>query len=83
MSVFLQLYIGFYLLYLLSEKSKKKVQIVSCHPQVFKIIAYLLFISGLVELIHQYGSSVGLVSWWIFTSPILFILILGQAKLKR
>ncbi|MFE1971414.1 DUF1634 domain-containing protein, partial [Acinetobacter baumannii] len=46
------------------------------------ILAFLLFaLSGFI-LIKKYGFSIGFVSWWIFATPLTFLLILWLNPLK-
>lgn len=85
--VFLIVYLGFYLLFLLSEKRKKqtltsKFKVVLQYPRLFKIFAYFLFILAISILISLQSGSVGFVSFWVFASPIIFLLVLSHSSFK-
>ncbi|MFI7961399.1 DUF1634 domain-containing protein, partial [Acinetobacter baumannii] len=49
---------------------------------LLRILAFLLFaLSGFI-LIKKYGFSIGFVSWWIFATPLTFLLILWLNPLR-
>ncbi len=78
---------GMYLLHLLSRKQLEKrrksrwVWLIT-YKLFFKMFGVIcLLIAGLI-LMHLYGSSIGFVSWWIFATPLVFMLILSINDLK-
>ncbi|MBF7682726.1 DUF1634 domain-containing protein [Acinetobacter sp. B5B] len=80
-------YFAFYLMYLSSDKQKKivahsKWAVVTQKPRLFKRLAYILFLCSFLLLTQQYRYSVAFVSWWIFATPLIFVLILRNNQLK-
>ncbi|TCB66598.1 DUF1634 domain-containing protein [Acinetobacter sp. ANC 4178] len=80
--------LGLWILHLLSSKQIAKTKQSSLHiltqfPLISRCVAYLLFFSAAVVLIVHYGISIGLISWWIFASPVAFILIMYINDLKN
>lgn len=85
--VFLLIFLGFYLLFLMSEKQKKntahsRFKKLLQHLKLARYAAYTCFIAGFFLSMWIYGSSIGWVSWWIFASPIIFMIILTNNRLK-
>lgn len=86
--VFLGMYIGFFFLFLLSQK-KKKVQfkLVYQYPRLFKMLSWILFLFSFYLLTLKYGLSIGFISWWVFATPTIFLLIVlnnpMRAKLNK
>lgn len=85
--IFSFIYSGFYILFLLSEKRKKQTAVsrfkwVLLHRRALTVLAYLLFVSAGVMLMSLHSMSVGFVSWWIFSTPLLLLLILGHCHFK-
>lgn len=79
--------LGMSVLHLLSskqfEKTKKsRLNVLTVYATLARYIAFILFIVATLLLILEYGSSIGFVSWWLFASPIIFILILYFNDLK-
>lgn len=88
MTLFLEIYMGFYLLYVQSEKARKKVasskiSVILRYRKIAICLAYCLFFHVIWKLTEQYGCSVGIVSWWVFITPILLILIGLQTCLTK
>ena len=86
--VFVLTLLGMYLLFISSEKyrSPKSTGYFKSLAQKYysflRISAFLLFaLSGFV-LIKKYGFSIGFVSWWIFATPLTFLLILWLNRLR-
>ena len=79
---FILLTIGMYLLFICSEKQRSKKtthrlkSILQKHFRVARIGSFVLFILCAFLLIQKYGFSIGFVSWWIFATPLTFLLIL-------
>lgn len=77
-----------YLLFMSSEKYRSPKSTGHFKPlaqkyySLLKIAAFLLFaLSGFI-LIKKYGFSIGFVSWWIFATPLTFLLILWLNPLR-
>ncbi|WP_064191278.1 hypothetical protein [Acinetobacter baumannii] len=86
--VFILTLLGMYLLFISSEKyrSPKSAGHFKLFAQKYysllRILAFLLFaLSGFI-LIKKYGFSIGFISWWIFATPLTFLLILWLNPLK-
>ncbi|MFJ1519529.1 DUF1634 domain-containing protein [Acinetobacter sp. ABJ_C1_1] len=86
--VFVLTLLGMYLLFISSEKylSPKSTGHFKLLAQKYysflRISAFLLFaLSGFI-LIKKYGFSIGFVSWWIFATPLTFLLILWLNPLR-
>ncbi|WP_038344134.1 hypothetical protein [Acinetobacter sp. A47] len=75
---------GMWLLYKCSAKqiSKTKQQAFIRHQIQLKTLAYACFLIAGSLLCLEFGNSVGFVSWWIFATPVTFILILSVNELK-
>jgi len=76
--------VGMLLLYKCSSKqiSKAKQQFVIRYQLQLKVLAYLCFLLAGSLLCLKYGSSIGFVSWWIFATPVTFLLVLWVNELK-
>ncbi|MBF7691849.1 DUF1634 domain-containing protein [Acinetobacter pollinis] len=75
--VFLGIYIGFYFLFLLNHKKQKpSFAWVYKYPKGFKLISITLFLLSFYLLVLRYGISVAFVSWWVFATPTILLLIL-------
>lgn len=76
--------VGMLLLYKCSSKqiSKSKQQFVIRYQIQLKVLAYLCFLLAGSLLCLEYGSSIGFVSWWIFATPVTFLLVLWVNELK-
>ena len=78
---------GFYILYLCSEKQRAKTAKSKwswwvAHLRFSKIFAFVLFALAIVLLCLKQGTSIGWVSFFIFSTPLIFILILYCNDLK-
>ncbi|KHF77788.1 hypothetical protein PJ15_0844 [Acinetobacter sp. neg1] len=62
--------------------SKTKQQFVIRYQIQLKVLAYLCFLLAGSLLCLEYGSSIGFVSWWIFATPVTFLLVLWVNELK-
>lgn len=76
--------IGMLLLYKCSAKqiSKAKQQAFICYKTQLRFLAYLCFLIAGSLLCLEYGSSIGFISWWIFATPVTFVLVLSVNELK-
>ena len=79
--------LGMYILYALSskqiEKTKKsELYVLANHVKNMRIFAFILFLVAGSFFIAYYGSSIGFVSWWLFATPLVFIIILYVNDLK-
>ncbi|MGG2098465.1 DUF1634 domain-containing protein [Acinetobacter haemolyticus] len=77
-SMFLIL-IGMFILYECSDKRINKSPYQHHIKQFRLILRYLAFFSFFTAgglLCWEYGRSIGFISWWIFATPITFLLIL-------
>ncbi|KYQ83449.1 hypothetical protein AWW72_13980 [Acinetobacter sp. NRRL B-65365] len=76
--------VGMLLLYKCSSKqmSKTKQQFVIHYQIQLKVLAYLCFLLAGSLLCLEYGSSIGFISWWIFATPVTFLLVLWVNELK-
>ncbi|HBU89079.1 DUF1634 domain-containing protein [Acinetobacter oleivorans] len=85
---FLLILLGMYLLFMGSEKYRSPKSrghfksIAQKYYRYFKIAAFMLFGLCALILIQHYKFSIGFVSWWIFATPLTFILILLVNPLK-
>ena len=87
------IWLASYLLFLCSSKQSVKITANKHkHPIQFRIISYaklsrfiafFLIILALAILCDQFGISIGIVSLWVFMTPIFFILILLFNDLKN
>lgn len=78
---FLFILSAIYGLYQVSEKQMKKTlqskwALLAQHPRIVRVISLLLLIIATVLIIQEDGYSIGFVSFWIFSSPLIFIFIL-------
>jgi len=76
--------IGMLLLYKCSAKqiSKIKQQAFIRYKTQLRVLAYLCFLIAGSLLCFAYGSSIGFISWWIFATPVTFLLVLSVNELK-
>lgn len=76
--------IGMLLLYKCSAKqiSKAKQQAFIRYKTQLRVLAYLCFLIAGSLLCLEYGSSIGFISWWIFATPVTFVLVLSVNELK-
>ena len=70
-----------YGLYRVSEKQMKKTlqskwALLAHHPRIVRVISLVLLVITTVLIIQEDGYSIGFVSFWIFSSPLIFIFIL-------
>lgn len=73
--------IGMVILYRCSSKQQSNVhlkyqKIMTIYQVQFRILAFLLFLISGSLLCWIEGISIGFVSWWIFATPITFLLVL-------
>lgn len=78
---FLFILCAVYGLYQVSEKQMKKSlqskwALLAHHPRIVRVISLLLLVIATVLIIQEDGYSIGFVSFWIFSSPLIFIFIL-------
>lgn len=78
---FLFILCAVYGLYQVSEKQMKKTLqskwvLLAHHPRIVRVISLLLLVIATVLIIQEDGYSIGFVSFWIFSSPLIFIFIL-------
>ncbi|ENW07735.1 hypothetical protein [Acinetobacter beijerinckii] len=65
------------------NKAQSKNQQIFIHYRThFRVVAYICFLLAGSLLCLEYGSSIGFVSWWIFATPVTFILVLWINELK-
>jgi hypothetical protein len=76
--------IGMLLLYKCSAKqiSKAKLQAFIRYKTPLRVFAYVCFLCAGSLLCFTYGSSIGFISWWIFATPVTFLLVLSVNELK-
>ncbi|MDO3663707.1 DUF1634 domain-containing protein [Acinetobacter higginsii] len=76
--------IGMLLLYKCSAKqiSKAKQQAFIRYKTQLRVLAYICFLIAGSLLCLEYGSSIGFISWWIFATPVTFVLVLSVNELK-
>ncbi|ENX41322.1 hypothetical protein [Acinetobacter sp. NIPH 2100] len=76
--------IGMLLLYKCSSKqiNKTKQPLFIGYQTHLKVLAYLCFLLAGSLLCLTYGSSIGFISWWIFATPVTFLLVLWVNELK-
>ncbi len=80
--VFILTLLGMYLLFISAEKYRSSKSLAQKYYPLLRILAFLLFaLSGFI-LIKKYGFSIGFVSWWIFATPLTFLLILWLNPLR-
>jgi len=76
--------IGMLLLYKCSSKqiNKVKQQIFIRYQTQLRALAYFCFLLAGSLLCLEYGNSIGFISWWIFATPVTFILVLSVNELR-
>lgn len=76
--------IGMLLLYKCSAKqiSKTKQQVFIRYKTQLRVLAYVCFLIAGSLLCLTYGSSIGFISWWMFATPVTFMLVLWVNELK-
>ncbi|USA54377.1 DUF1634 domain-containing protein [Acinetobacter sp. C32I] len=76
--------IGMLLLYKCSAKqiSKTKQQAFIRYKTQLRVLAYICFLIAGSLLCLEYGSSIGFISWWIFATPVTFVLVVSVNELK-
>ncbi|MCH7378663.1 MULTISPECIES: hypothetical protein [Acinetobacter] len=76
--------IGMLLLYKCSAKqiSKAKQQVFIRYKAQLRVLAYICFLIAGSLLCFTFGSSIGFISWWIFATPVTFVLVLSVNELK-
>lgn len=70
-----------YGLYRVSEKQMKKTlqskwALLAHHPRIVRVISLVLLVIATVLIIQEDGYSIGFISFWVFSSPLIFIFIL-------
>ncbi|MCH7311938.1 DUF1634 domain-containing protein [Acinetobacter sp. ANC 4805] len=80
-------FIGMFLLYRSSAKQITKVkatqqQFLKRFKTQISISAFVCFLVAVSLLCLKYGNSVGFISWWIFATPVTFMLVLLVNELK-
>ncbi|ENV60247.1 membrane protein [Acinetobacter sp. C15] len=84
---FLLILLGMFLLYVVStkqiEKTKKsRFHLLPRSASITRCIAWLCFLTACGSLTYIYGNSIGIVSWFIFATPLVFLLICTVNDLK-
>jgi len=84
---FLLILLGMFLLYAVSakhmEKTKKsRFHVLAQSAFITRSIALLCFFAACGSLTYIYGNSIGIVSWFIFATPLVFLLICTVNDLK-
>ncbi|MBJ8417321.1 DUF1634 domain-containing protein [Acinetobacter courvalinii] len=76
--------IGMLLLYKCSAKqiTKAKQQVFIRYKTQLRVLAYVCFLIAGSLLCLTYGSSIGFISWWMFATPVTFMLVLWVNELK-
>ena len=60
-----------------NEKTlQSKWGLLAHHPRIVRVISLLLLVIATVLIIQEDGYSIGFVSFWVFSSPLIFIFIL-------
>lgn len=80
-------FIGMFLLYRSSAKQITKAkatqqQFLKRFKTQISISAFVCFLIAVSLLCLKYGNSVGFISWWIFATPVTFMLVLLVNELK-
>lgn len=80
--------LGMWCLHLLSSKQIDKTKRSQWHflthyPQYSRGFAYILFLIAAAIFIAIFGISIGFISWWLFASPVILLLILLINDLKK
>lgn len=78
---FLFILCAVYGLYQVSEKQMKKTlqskwALLAHRPRIVRVISLLLLVIATVLIIQEDGYSIGFISFWVFSSPLIFIFIL-------
>lgn len=81
------IFIASFGLYLVSSKQiqktlKSKWAIVAKQPKCIRVIAFILICIALMCLINSFGNSIGFVALCLFSTPIIFGVILWLNDLK-
>lgn len=77
-------------MFLLYRSSAKQITKAKATQQQFlkrfktqiSISAFVCFLIAVSLLCLKYGNSVGFISWWIFATPVTFMLVLLVNELK-
>ncbi|RUP39203.1 MAG: DUF1634 domain-containing protein [Acinetobacter sp.] len=77
-------------MFLLYRSSAKQITKAKVTQQQFlkrfktqiSISAFVCFLVAVSLLCLKYGNSVGFISWWIFATPVTFMLVLLVNELK-
>ncbi len=86
--VFILTLLGMYLLFISAEKyrsSKSTDHFKSLAQKILSIVKDIGLFTICVERVYshqKYGFSIGFVSWWIFATPLTFLLILWLNPLR-
>lgn len=81
------IFLGIGGLYRISEKQIKKTRLskwsmLAMYPQTTRFVSLLLLILAVFILVQKEGFSIGFISFWIFSTPLIFIIILYMNELK-
>ena len=81
------IFLGIGGLYRISEKQIKKTRLskwsmLALYPQTTRIVSLLLLLLAVFIFVQKEGVSIGFVSFWIFSTPLIFIFILYMNELK-
>ena len=84
---FLFILCAVYALYRISEKQIRKTlqskwALLAYHPRMVRVISLLMLVIATVLIIQEEGYSIGFISFWVFSSPLIFIFILYINELK-
>jgi L-asparagine transporter-like permease len=71
-----------------SEKQIKKtftrqLKLIANNPRILKTISVILYIFAFPFLAYVYDYSIAFISLWVFSTPILLIIILFKNDLKQ
>ena len=80
--------LGMWSLHLLSSKQIEKTKrsqwrFLTHYPQYSHCFAYILFLIAAAIFIKKFGISIGFISWWLFASPVILLLILLINNLRK
>lgn len=80
--------LGMWCLHLLSSKQIDKTKrslwhFLTHYPQYSRGFAYILFLIAAAIFIAIFGISIGFISWWLFASPVILLLILLINNLRK
>ncbi|OTG93631.1 hypothetical protein B9T24_14275 [Acinetobacter sp. ANC 4654] len=78
---FLFILCAVYGLYRVSEKQIRKTlqskwALLAYHPRIVRVICLFLLVIATLLIIQEDGYSIGFISFWVFSSPLIFIFIL-------